>query len=342
MSQPSLYTQGRLRFAWPRRAHIAIAVLAVAIVWIFAGAAGLPLQLSDSLYGLITVFLGIFIEALPFLLAGVLVSSAIHLFVSPERIRRLSPRSTLRAAVAGSLIGLAFPVCECGSIPAARRLLAKGAPASLGIAFVLAAPVINPIVIVSTLVAFGNRPEIVAGRIALTILIAVVVGLAIGSHPQPSQLLAPLPAAHEHEHATSIQAAPNRFQSFVEHASGEFVEMGRYLVFGSLIAATLQTIAPRAMLLELGQGPVISALALMALASLLSICSTVDAFVALAFVGSFMPGAILAFLVFGPMIDLKSVLMLGSTFRRRTVALIVLLTFQMTLLAAVVINLYLI
>jgi uncharacterized membrane protein YraQ (UPF0718 family) len=142
---------------------------------------------------------------------------------------------------------------------------------------------------------------------------------------------------HDHEHATN----GGRLRMLLSHAGGEFFEMGRYLVIGGLIAATLQTVIPRSALLMLGQGPVISILALMLLAVILSICSTVDAFVALAFASSFMPGAVLAFLVFGPMIDIKSMLMFSSTFRPRTVLLITLLTFQMVLLAALIVNLYL-
>jgi uncharacterized membrane protein YraQ (UPF0718 family) len=319
-------------------------------IW-YAGALGLaiagglaaaiaPAGQAGRLQNLATIFLGIFIEALPFLLAGVIASSAIHLFVSPEQVRRLSPRSPLLAALAGSLLGLAFPVCECGSVPTTRRLLAKGAPLPLGIAFVLAAPAVNPVVIASTWVAFGGRPEIVAGRILLTVLIASATAVALGIHPRPHELLAPLDHQHDHDHEHE-RAGRSRFDALLSHASDEFFEMGRYLVIGALIAATLQTLIPRTALLALGQGPLTSVLVLMALAVILSICSTVDAFVALAFASSFLPGALLAFLVFGPMVDIKSVLMFRTTFQRRVVALMVLLTFQMTLLAAVIINLYL-
>jgi uncharacterized membrane protein YraQ (UPF0718 family) len=350
----------RAGFAWSGRlrllALLAGVALAAAAVWLASGF-GVPVtlaQVSVRLQGLVTIFLGIFIEALPFLLAGVLVSSAIHLFVSAETVRRLSPRNPALAALVGALLGLAFPVCECGSVPTTRRLLAKGAPLPLGIAFVLAAPVVNPIVIASTWVAFGGRWEIVLARIGLTIIIAAAIGLVLGLHPRPRELLARRPAAadahlhdpwHRHadhpDHEHLHDVGGSRLRAVLAHASGEFFEMGRYLVFGALLAAALQVLIPRPALLSLGQGPVVSALALMGLAVILSICSTVDAFVALAFVSSFLPGAVLAFLVFGPMVDIKSVLMFGTTFRRRTVALMVLLAFQMTLLAAVIINLYL-
>jgi hypothetical protein len=122
------------------------------------------------------------------------------------------------------------------------------------------------------------------------------------------------------------------------HARGEFFEMGRFLVLGALLAAALQTLIPQQPLLALGSGPVVSVLVLMGLAVLLSVCSTVDSFIALSFVNTFTPGAIVAFLVFGPMIDIKSTLMLTTTFRRRIVAVIALLCFQLSLLAGLAIN----
>ena len=304
------------------------------------------------------VFLGIFVEALPFLLAGVVVSSIIHQFLTVEQIQRLCPRSPVLAAGVGALLGLLFPVCECGSIPAARRLIAKGAPVPLGIAFVLAAPVVNPIVIISTWVAFAGRPDIVLARVGLSAVIAVAVGIVLGKHPHPEQLLAsPLHADTQQEHGPTCthddqQHDHNvshdqpviligRTRSVLQHAITELFEMGRYLVVGGLIAAILQTAVPKVALLSIGQGSLTSVLVLMTLAVLLSICSTVDAFVALSFMSTFQFGAVLAFLVFGPMIDIKSVLMLGTTFSRRTVALITMLSFLMVLLVGVVTNIYL-
>jgi uncharacterized membrane protein YraQ (UPF0718 family) len=123
-------------------------------------------------------------------------------------------------------------------------------------------------------------------------------------------------------------------------AADEFFEMGRYLVLGSLLAALMQTLIPQSLLLTVSAGPVLSVITLMTLAVILSICSTVDAFIALAFVGTFTTGSILAFLVFGPMVDIKSALMYLGVFRKRTVAYLILLPLMMTLLAAVCINLF--
>ncbi len=306
--------------------------------------------LTGRLQGFVTIFLGIFIEALPFLMAGVLVSSAIQLFVTPERIQQLSPRNPILAALAGSLLGLAFPVCECGSIPATRRLLAKGAPMPAGIAFALAAPVINPIVIISTFVAFGTW-QMVAWRMGLTILIAVIVGVLVGMAPRREMVLSPAALGLEDLDAdapayTLDPVAAGGFfgpvRQVLAHANTEFFEMSRYLIAGAILAAGLQTFVPQPALTALGSGPVLSVVVMIVLAAVLSICSTVDSFIALSFVNTFTPGAVMAFLVFGPMIDIKSTLLLTTTFNRRTVAVIVLLCFQLALLAGVLMNMFLV
>ncbi len=334
---------------WRRVAPPALAALLVALLWLASDLA-VPAALSPwtgRLQGFVTVFLGIFIEALPFLMAGVLVSSAIHLFVSPAEVRRLSPRNPLLAAVGGSLLGLAFPVCECGSIPATRRLLTKGAALPTGIAFALAAPVINPVVLIATYVAFGSW-QMVVWRAGLTILIAVVIAVVVGVTPRRDLVLAPGVAGedehvacdhHDHHHDAPANAgAFGTLRAVLGHASNELFEMLRYLIAGALLAAALQTLVPQQPLLALGGGVVVSVLVLMLLAVLLSICSTVDSFIALSFAATFTPGAVLAFLVFGPMIDIKSTLMLTTTFSRRTVAIIVLLCAQLALLAGIVVN----
>jgi uncharacterized protein len=340
---------------------LAVAALGLAL-WVGSGLL-VPLTLAPlqaPLTSFVTIFLGIFIEALPFLLAGTLVSSALHLFVSDAALQRLCPRRPVPAAAAGGLLGLLFPVCECGSVPATRRLIAKGAPLPLGLAFMLASPVINPVVIASTWVAFNGDPLLVGGRIGLTLLVAVGVGLLVGLHPRPASALMPVAADKEHgdhEHAGHDHAGCDHDHGHTHHAAGEpsgvgakaaavlrhtgaeLFEMSRFLVIGGLLAAAMQTLVPQSVLLSLGQGPVISVLVMMLLAVVLSICSTVDAFVALAFTGLFAPGAVLAFLVFGPMVDIKSVLLYSSTFRSRTVALIVLLCAQMILVAGIAVNL---
>lgn len=309
------------------------------LLWLGSGI-GVPLtlrQLTPRIQGLITIFLGIFIEALPFVVAGVLVSSLIAIFVSDELIGRLVPKGTLQASVAGSLTGLLFPVCECGTVPTARRLLHKGAPLPFGVGFLLAAPVINPIVIASTWVAFSGDLLIVGGRVGLTLLIAITVALVLSRLPRQRRLLA-TGALHDGPDCACGHAHGRSPSAVLRHAADELVDMSRWLIVGALLAATLQTFVPQSVLLGLGGGTVLSVLALMLLAVVLSVCSTVDAFLALALSSAFGPGALLAFLVFGPMIDIKATLMFLTTLSPRAIVIIIALVAPMVFVAGAAIN----
>ena len=300
--------------------------------------------LTDRLQTFVTIFLSIFIEAVPFLLAGSLVSGFIEVFVDQKLLDRLVPRQPLLAALAGASLGLVFPVCECGVVPVTRRLYQKGLPISMGIAFLLAAPVINPVVFASTYAAFGWGP-ILLGRIGLSFLIAAAVGFLFYLAPSKEVLLPQTledSRHHHHDHAHADAAPASRSQQIWEAlATGgdDFLDMARYLIGGSMLAAAMQTLVPQSALLTLGAGPVASVLVMMILAFVLSVCSTVDAFLALAFVNTFTPASILAFLVFGPMVDIKSSLMFLGVFRRRTVLYLILLPLMLTMLITIYLNL---
>lgn len=279
------------------------------------------------------IFLGIFIEAIPYLLLGTFASGLVEVFLDRETLARWFPRSRWGGVLAGGLLGLFFPVCECGVVPLARRLAQKGLPVSTAITFLLAAPVINPIVMASTLAAFGGG-KIFWGRIGLTLLVALTTGLAFSLEERPEKILLPFPAetiaVPNPTGARPALSGGQKMQRVLVIAGEEFFEMGRFLVLGALLAAGMQTWIPQTALTGFGQGNVLSVLAMMALAVLLSVCSTVDAFIALAFVGTFSAGPILAFLVFGPMVDIKSVLMFQKVFRPKTVVYLVALPFLLT------------
>lgn len=299
-----------------------------------------------------TRFLGLFIEAIPFLLLGALVSGLIDAFVTAEDIARVVPRNPFLATIAGAFLGFAFPVCECGVIPVVRRLFNKGLPMGVGITFLLAAPVMNPIVLVSTYVAFGFGAVFI-GRIVFTLLVSVGVGLvfALSARPQEvlrtSALLPVMGGSGEGDILfTNVSFKRQQRKTFgrgirdaLISANSEFFEMGRYLIIGSLLAAAMQTLVSQDTLLALGKGPIISVVVMQLMAFVLSVCSTVDAFLALAFVGTFTTGSIISFLTFGPMIDIKSTLMFLGVFQRRTVLYLVLLPLLMTLLIGVWLNL---
>jgi uncharacterized membrane protein YraQ (UPF0718 family) len=213
----------------------------------------------------------------------------------------------------------------------------KGMPLSVGVTFLMAAPAFNPIVIASTAAAFGVG-RVLFLRMILTAIIAIITGLVFSMQKNPQELLLPI-EMDAHDETQIVAPWIERVRQALIVAVDEFFEMGRYLIFGTVIAAGMQTLVPQAWMLSVASGPVISVLALMALAIVLSICSTVDAFIALSFVGTFTTGSILAFLVFGPMVDIKSAIMFMGVFRKRGVTYLVLLPFVLTVLVMVFINL---
>ncbi len=325
---------------------LGLALLGVALVLFVQNWMGGAITLPSQFFTFTTIFLGIFIEAAPFLLLGTLASGFVEVFFKKDTIQRIMPRNRFLGALAGGLLGFVFPVCECGVVPLTRRLFRKGMGPAMGVAFLMASPVLNPIVILSTYAAYGWGPVLWL-RVALSLAIAVGIGLIFAVEEQPARLLRPSSLNLAPIRGASVDVAlplyPGSLASRLRRALGiageEFFEMGRYLIIGSVLAAALQAVVPQGTLLALGSGPLLSVLVMMALAVLLSICSTVDAFVSLAFVGTFTTGSILSFLVLGPMVDLKNILLYMQVFRRRTVLYMILLPTLMVLLASVFINL---
>ena len=270
---------------------------------------------SEGLEVFALILTSIVVEALPFVLLGSLVSAAIEVYV-PERSLARIARLPLPIQVPGAALGgLVFPVCECGSVPVARRLIERGVHPSAGLAFMLAAPVINPVVLLSTWIAyrgFGIGPEMVVGRAGLGVVVALVAGWALGADGATRVTARPVTDAHEHRD----RGSKNR--NFIAHLSSEFTYMARFVVIGAGLAAALQTIVPQDIIAGLAGNVVVASLALMVLAFVLSLCSEADAFVAISFT-QFSPAAQLAFLVSGPIVDTKLSFLYGASFGGRFV-----------------------
>ncbi|AYV66540.1 MULTISPECIES: permease [Niallia] len=270
----------------------------------------------ETLLQLNTIFISIIIEALPFILIGVLISGIIEIFVSEELIAKMMPKNPILAILFASLVGSIIPACECGIIPITRRLILKGVPVPASIAFMLTGPIINPVVMFSTYVAFGNSWRMVILRSVLALVCSILVGLALHKSVKQSPL-----KSHviEHVHFHSFK---DRIEAMFKHSIDEFFSVGKYLVIGSFIAAAVQTLVKTSTLVSIGTGQASSHLVMMGLAYILSLCSQADAFVAASFRNSFSEGSILAFLVFGPMLDIKNTLMMLSTFKAKFVILL--------------------
>ncbi|MCD9022925.1 permease [Cohnella silvisoli] len=281
-------------------------------------------------------------EAIPFVLVGVLISGLIQSFITERWIARIMPKNRFLASLFGCSVGILFPSCECGIVPITRRLLNKGVPLNAGIAFMLTGPIINPIVLFSTYIAFGNDWKVVAIRAGMAFAVALAVSMSVA-------LLFPvlplrvneqqIAAASELPIKVSKRPPPMaRLGSVLTHAVDEFFSVGKYLVLGAFIAASMQTFIPTSSLLHLGSNPVMASLVMIGLAFTMSLCSEADAFIASSFRSTFSMGSLSAFLVFGPMVDIKNTLMLASAFRTKFVIVLIALVTFFTLVGSLIVG----
>ncbi|MDZ8106981.1 MAG: permease [Nostoc sp. DedQUE12a] len=340
-----------------------------------------------------TLFLSLLVEAMPFLLLGVLFSSLLLFFVDERKLVEKMPTNPLLGALVGSLIGFLFPVCECGNVPVARRFLIQGVPTPVAIGFLLAAPTINPVVIWATWTAFRDQPEIVVLRVVFSLSIATIIGFVFSFQKDLNPIVQPAiarymkynppapPETKRRGKGYQVQqelTVPNILQSgtyilggkagiplridpnsvpptiistpnkplrdklrlVVDNSVQELRELGGVMVLGSAIAAAIQVLAPRELILSLGAGPISSIVVMLILAVVVSICSTVDSFFALSFASTFSSGSLLAFLVFGPMIDIKGVGLMLSIFKPKTVFYLFALAGQLTFMFTLFLNLH--
>ena len=305
------------------------------VIAIVAVLVGLPLVLRilDTSVGpwlqtMLLVFGSLLIEAFPFVVLGAFISAAIEVLVPTSAFTRIGTLPRPLQLPAAAAAGIAFPVCECGSVPVARRLARKGLSPSAAVTFMLAAPVVNPVVIASTLVAYRGQETqwlMAAGRFALGFVVAMAVGWVVGTRRADDLLRA-------RTDETSAEPDAPRARRFIDHLSGDVMFMGRYLVIGAAIAAAVQTLVPQNLLDGLASLPVLSIVAMMVLAFVMSLCSESDAFVAASFT-QFGPGAQLAFLVTGPMVDAKLAALYVGTFGRGFLRTIIVVVGTVTLAA---------
>ena len=286
------------------------------------------------------IFQGLLIEALPFLFIGVLIAGLARWIAPGGRWLQRLPDQPILAPLSGAALGFALPACECGNVPVARRLLAGGASMGSALGFLFAAPVLNPIVLASTWAAFPDQPWLIAARPLGALLVAVVLSGVLQRLPEGQllersllaerRLSQPLAEASLLERKSGVlgtppppRAEPSRpsLKTVLEHSTREFLNLAVLLILGSLIAATVQTLLPRSWLLTVGGAPTLSILSLMLMAVVISVCSSVDAFLALGFAAQITPGALLAFLVLGPVVDLKLLGLFGVIMRPKAIAI---------------------
>ena len=320
--EPRPTTSGIPSSSVPRRSSIGLIVAIVialglvltrVISSVVVPAGVLPNRVQDGL----TLGMSVLIESLPFVILGIVISIAVRIWLPDGVFIRVLPRSPWARRIVISFVGMLLPVCECGNVPLARGLMVRGLTVAESMTFLFAAPILNPITVITTAQAFGWSGGILVARIAGGFFIANLLGWVFSRHPNPDSLLTPRFAAEcrlpEHqEHGT-------RWARSIQLFSTEAANLLPALFVGSVAAAAVQTLVPRSILVALGTDPIWSVVAMIGLSFIISVCSTVDAFFILPFATTFLPGSITAFLVFGAMIDIRMIALLRTTFSTRTI-----------------------
>lgn len=337
---------------------ILLFIMAV-IFWVgFCGGTGdVETSTEASMRGFTLILWSILLEALPFVLLGTIISSLIQVFVSEDMIMKILPKNNFLRLVCASLIGLVFPVCECAIIPITRGLIKKGMPTGPAIAFMIATPIINPIVLLSTYNAFPTMPQMMAYRAVCGFIGAVLIGALVNRvdgkallkdgevsscgcgcghghiHDHEEKTVCDCSDSHidhmickmeEHDDHCHADEKHGTLKAVLAHTNAELQNVGMYLIFGAIIAACMQMVVPTEVLTSIGSGRGVSIIVMMLLAFVLSLCSEADAFVASTFLLQFSGASVLAFLITGPMIDIKNTLMMLGSFKKRFVARLIL------------------
>lgn len=280
------------------------------------------------------IFSAIVLEAFPFMLLGTLIGGFVEVFISREQLIRFLPKNRTLAIAGAAFMGLVFPVCECAIVPVVRKFIQKGLPLGSAVAFLLGGPIVNPLVFASTLVAYSFSWETAFLRVFAGVGIAVMVGILIDSVISRDQALLPgagdsecgcghTGCGHDHNHDVNASFGEKTW-SALSHGAADFYDIGRFLIMGAFIAAALQTLVPRQAILSVADGPLLAILVMMALAVILNLCSEADAFISASFQPLGIPlSAQMAFMVLGPMLDIKLVLMYLGVFTRKMILILV-------------------
>lgn len=275
-------------------------------------------QLPDSVLQWFAIFISIIIEALPFVLLGSILSGFIEIYVTPDLVQKYLPKNKFLRILFGTFVGFIFPSCECGIIPIINRFLEKKVPSYTAVPFLATAPIINPIVLFATYSAFGNSLRFLFLRLLGAILVAITLGILLAFLVDEDILKENAQPVHFHDYSGE-KWYQKIFLAFA-HAIDEFFDTGRYLVFGTLIASAMQIYLPTHILTSLGHNRLTAILIMMLLAFILSLCSEADAFIGASLLSSFGVAPVMAFLLIGPMVDIKNLMMMIKSFKPRFIA----------------------
>lgn len=281
------------------------------------------------------IFSSILLEALPFILLGAILSSVMQIFVTEELIKRFIPKSKVLGSIVASVLGVFLPVCECVTVPITKSLIQKKVPINVAITYMLAAPIVSPLVIVSTYIAFDGNFKIVFLRVGLGVLIAIIAGLLMIPLSAGSDILKNGAVNYRCDCGCEeiLSSNENIILKLLKSSSIEFYDIAKYFIVASMVAAIFQLNVTESFINSLGLGHISGIIIMMLVSFLISLCSEADAFVAQSFLSSFSLGGVMGFLIIGPMIDVKNISMLLSYFKKSFVIKLTFVIFALVFLA---------
>ena len=288
------------------------------------------------------VFSSIVIEALPFILIGAVLASFMQVYISNNIFNKIISKNKLLGSIQAGIIGVFLPVCECATVPITKGLLNKKVPLNVAITYMLAAPIVNPLVILSTYYAFDGNIKVVLLRVGVGFSIAVIAGLLMLCLSGENNIFIDNSEGELQGKClcgcSEIDDNSSKPIRLLKHTSLEFYEIGKYFIVGATLATIFQTFVPRDIIFYFENSAVLSIIILMAFSFLISLCSEADAFVASTFMNRFSLGSITGFLIIGPMIDLKNTIMLFSIFKKSFVIKLLFVVFSLCFIASALIS----
>ena len=291
------------------------------------------------------LFLSIVFEALPFLLFGSFLSAIIERFVSEEKMVKLFPKNIFLGSFVGVILGFFLPACDCAVIPISKKLIEKKVPISVAVSFMLASPIINPVVLLSTYTAFSKvSMKMFYYRFILGIIIAFVVGIIIGFIFRDNYVLknGSCECSDEEElehHFKRKHGLLSDFAFILRHTGEDLFDVLKYLMFGAFIASIVQVFVPRTLITLFHDNIVLSIIVLMIFAYLISLCSNSDSFVGRSLLSTFGSSGVLAYLLLGPMIDIKNTIVLFGNYKKSFVFSLIGFIFLFVLIFSLVVGL---
>lgn len=284
-----------------------------------------------------TVFISILIQGFPFILFGSFVSAIIQICISKNILMKLFSKNIFLSCLIAAFAGLLFPICDCGTIPVVKSLIKKKVPIAAAITFMLAAPIVNPISIFSTVYAFNGMKSVVFCRIFIGIIVAILVGLIIQLLTKKEDTILTI-SSDEHNcdcvichcEEGKLDNTFKKLKAIFIHTGNEFINTGKFMIIGTFLSSIFQIVLSSNNNIYISNNNKISLFIMMLLSFLLSVCSTSDAFIARSFLNIFPTSSIMGFLVLGPMIDIKNTSMLLGNFKKKFVFKLIFLIFTIS------------